>query len=264
MSKIFIQPVIENFDEFLVYAKENGYNLEIASFADSEVLDSVSDDLDWKVLLEDYKSKLKGFKGLVSVHGCFHDLVTGSRDMRVRQVARDRILQNLEIAEELNAAFAVFHGGYNPMIRNPSYRQKWADRQAEFWRDILPKFKSTVVLENLWEPRPEIFKELFSKAGSSNLKVCFDVGHANVFSEVPLNKWFEVLREEIVYIHVNDNEGKVDTESVVGCGNIDWKNFSSAIEARNMEPFVVMEVGSLQDTIESINYLRDNNIYPLS
>ena len=256
-EKIFIQPQDENFDEFLKYATENDYNLEIATFASSDVLDT-----NWESILKKYKNKLKSFKGVISTHGTFRDLFITSRDAKIRKVAEERIYHNLEIAKELNAKYIVFHGNFNSHIGHKIYEEKWIKKNIEFWKKVVKKYKIIIVLENLWEPHPELFKGLIRGVNSPFLKVCFDTGHANIFSKVPAAKWFSVLKDDIVYIHVNDNKGKLDSELIPGKGNINWKAFSATIKKNKIKPNVVFEVGSLEKTIKSINYFKKNKIYP--
>ena len=114
-SKIFIQPINYNFDEFLNYAVKNECNLEIASFAFPEILDT-----NWKELLEDYQCKLQSFEGIISMHGTFMDLIYHTKDSKVRQIAKERYFHNLGIAKSLNAKYIVFHGNFNPLIKHES------------------------------------------------------------------------------------------------------------------------------------------------
>lgn len=260
MSKIYVQPVEEdNFDKFLSYAKENDYNMEITSFAYSSVLDS-----NWKDIFKNIQDKLQGFKGNISLHGAFQELVVHSRDEKIRKVAKDRIYQNLEIAETLNAKYIVFHGNFNPLIRHEAYIKNWLEQNAIFWSDALAKFDIVVVLENLWEPSPAIFRELLDKVNHNRLKVCFDTGHTHIFSEVPLKGWFDLLGEDIVYMHINDNKGDIDRELVPGEGSINWKNFSKLIEKYKLAPEIIFEVGTLENTIQSVKYFKENSIYPFN
>ena len=122
MSKIFVQPFLSGFDDLLTYAKEHSCNIEIASFAFADVLDS-----GWQNVLEDYKNKLQDFKGIVSVHGAFQDLILHSRDKNISEVAKSRYIQNLEIAKALKAKYIVFHGNFNPLINHESYIRNWIE-----------------------------------------------------------------------------------------------------------------------------------------
>jgi sugar phosphate isomerase/epimerase len=260
MSKIYIQPVEEaTFDSFFSYAKENDFNMEIASFAFSDILDS-----NWMDILKNIQRKLRGFKGEISIHGAFMELVIHSRDKKIREVAKSRIYQNLEIAKMLNAKYIVFHGNFNPFIRHESYVKNWIEQNAIFWSDALGKFDIIVVLENLWEPSPTIFRELLDNVNNNRLKVCFDTGHVNLFSVAPLKEWFDVLGDDIVYMHINDNKGDFDSELIPGEGSINWKSFSKLIEEYRMEPVLVFEVGTLEKADKSIMYFKKNNFYPFN
>ncbi len=186
MSKIFVQPDNTNFDDFLEYAKENDYNMEIASFAFANVLDT-----SWRKILADYQKKLRDFKGIISIHGAFQDLILHSRDSKISETAKNRYLQNLEIAKALNAKYIVFHGNFNPLINHENYILNWIEQNARFWSDAVSKYDITILIENLWEPSPEIFRKMLDEVNSPHLKICFDTGHANILStsKQSLEEW---------------------------------------------------------------------------
>ena len=260
MSKIFLQPPDHrSFDEFLTYARQGGYNLEIACFADPNLLDG-----NWHEVLEDCRRKLRHFDGTISLHGPFLGLYISSRDSRIRAVARDRILQGMEIAKELGGKYVVFHGNFIPLIGQRSYERNWIAQNADFWSEMLEKYDVTVLLENLWEPGPELFKQVLEKVSSPRLKICFDTGHASVFSKVRFEDWLGVLGDSIAYMHVNDNDGEVDDEIAPGEGNINWREFSKLIEKHRIAPNIVLEVGTLEKTRQSIEYFRRQEIYPFN
>lgn len=257
MLKIFIQPDKSNFDDFLEFAMENDYNMEIASFAFAKTLDT-----DWKEILDDYQKKLQDFKGTISLHGAFQDLILHSRDSKISEIAKSRYIQNLEIAEALNAKYIVFHANFYPLIGHESYINNWIEQNTLFWSEAISKFNITILIENLWEPSPEIFCRLLDKVNSDNLKICFDTGHANIFSKVPMEKWFSELGCNIPYMHINDNMGDSDNELIPGEGNIKWKVFSEKLGKYQMSPNIVFEVGSLDKTKNSIKYFKENHIFP--
>jgi sugar phosphate isomerase/epimerase len=258
MSKIFLQPPDHrSFDQFLACAKRGGHNLEIACFADPDVLDG-----NWQEVLEDHRRKLRHFEGTISLHGPFLGLYIHSRDGKIRSVARDRILQSLEIGKTLGAKHTVFHGNFIPLIRQESYRRNWVAQNAAFWSEVLRRYDITVLLENVWEPTPDLFRQVLDGVGSPRFKVCFDVAHANIFSRVPLDDWFALLEGDIVYMHVSENKGDADDELVPGDGNIDWQRLSDVIRTRNISPDIVFEVGTVEKTKDSLLYFQNRNIYP--
>jgi sugar phosphate isomerase/epimerase len=221
-------------------------------------------DANWREILEDHQRKLEDFDGSISLHGAFMDLTIQSSDKKIREITTERITQNLEIAEALNAQYIVFHGKFNPLIKNEYFRQHWLERNAEFWSEILGRFSVTVLLENLWEPTPEIFRDLLERVGSERLKICFDIAHVHIFSEVPLEEWIDALQDEFVYVHVSDNKGDSDSELAPGEGNIDWGGFSDLVERKGISPAIVFEVRTLEKTRQSVQYFRERNIYPFN
>lgn len=260
MSKIYIQPPNDDsFDNFLMYAKQNAYNMEIASFAYSDILDT-----NWQVILKSYQRKLHDFEGDISVHGAFQDLTIHSKDKQIRKITRDRIFLNLKISEDINAKYIVFHGNFIPLITRESYKQNWIEQNANFWLEVLDKYSIIILIENLWEPTPEIFRELLYKVNSPRLKICFDTGHANIFSKVPIKEWIALLNKDIAYIHINDNKGVVDDELVPGEGTVDWQEFSELIKKHQITPEIVLEVGTLEKTRQSLKYFEEEKLYPFN
>jgi sugar phosphate isomerase/epimerase len=258
MSKIYVQPPNHySFAEFLNFAEENRHNLEIATFAYANVLDN-----DWERILKEHKRQLSDFGGMVSLHGVFQDICVHSSDNKIAEVSKERILRNLEIASFLEAKYVVFHGSFSPLIRGERYINNWLERNADFWSGALKKYNVIVLLENLWEPTPEGFRRLLDQVGSPRLKICFDTGHANIFSKVPFKEWFDILNQDIPYVHVNDNKGEVDNELVPGDGIINWHEFTNILEDYQVNPEIVLEVGTLEKTKQSLRYLQMQNIYP--
>lgn len=260
MPKIYVQPPdYENFDAFLKYARKYGYSLEIASFAYGDVLDG-----DWQKILKRHQKKLQNFKETISLHGAFQDIIIHSSDKKIKKVATDRIIQNLEIAKALDAKYVVFHASFNPLIRHERYEKNWVERNANFWSEVLDKYHPTILLENLWEQNPEIFRKLLDTVKSPRFKICFDTGHANIFSKVPFEEWINVLGEDIPYMHINDNKGDFDNELVPGDGTINWQEFSDTIGKHGFHPDIALEVGTIEKTKRSIEYFRKGKIYPFS
>jgi hypothetical protein len=69
MSKVYVQPLYHAaVSEFVSYAKAEGYNIEVATFAYTNV-----HDMDWQKALQDHQQLLKEFEGQVSFHGIFQE-----------------------------------------------------------------------------------------------------------------------------------------------------------------------------------------------
>ncbi|MCW4006285.1 MAG: sugar phosphate isomerase/epimerase [Candidatus Bathyarchaeota archaeon] len=260
MSKLYVQPLChDDLPDFVDFACLGGYNLEVASFSFANVYET-----NWQEVLEEHKRRLLGFGGEVSFHGVFQDLSVHSSDKRIWQVSKERIQSSLEVAQALNASKAVFHGNFNPFITDPDYKKNWVERNAEFWSQALDSFGGIILLENVWDALPDAFGALFEAVGSSRFKMCFDVGHANVYSKKPLKEWLSDLRSEIVYMHFSDNAGEADQHLEMGKGKIDWNQFTQELENQNMHPDVTLEMITLEKTKNSVQYMQKHAIYPFN
>lgn len=260
MSKIYVQPLVhESFSDFVDFADQNLFNLEIATFAYANVYEA-----DWAKLLCNHEEKLSAFKGKISFHGVFQDLLIHSSDKKIAEVSSERVFDNLEVARKLNATQVVFHGNFNPFVKDNYYRKNWVERNAVFWKEVLEKYNFTVLLENTWEPTPDMFTELLDEVRSSSLKVCFDIGHSNVYSKAPLHEWVDALSDNISYAHISDNCGERDQHLEVGQGKIDWHEFTNVIEEHQISPEIVLEQVTLEKTKQSLSYLEKNQIYPFN
>jgi sugar phosphate isomerase/epimerase len=258
MSKIYIQPLYHAaVPEFVAYAKAEGFNLEVATFGYTNVYE-----MDWQQALKDHKQQLAGFKGKVSFHGVFQDVTVHSSDQKIAQISKERVLGSLEAADALGAGQAVFHGSLNPLVLNDYYRKNWLDRNADFWRQALEHYGGTVLLENVWESDPEVFRSLLDLVGSPRLKFCFDVGHANVYSCVPFQEWIAMLGENMTYMHLSDNTGEKDQHMEIGSGKIDWQTLTDTLNDRGLSPEAVLETGTLEKTQTSIAYMKQHAVYP--
>ena len=257
MSKIFICIYNPNsFDAVLEYAKEHSYNLEISIFGIPRFYD------DWQEILKDCQQKLHEFEGAISVHGAFADLVIHSEDKKVREAARQMVFQSLDIVRELKAERIVFHGNFDPSQRRERYERNWIERNAVFWSEVLEKYPSTVVLENTHDLTPEMLRMLLDEVSSSRLKICLDIGHVNFWSKAPVEEWIAVLGKDIRSIHIHDNKGDDDSHLAPGKGTINWPEFSDLIAKYQIDPDIVFEVETLETTIQSLKYFREENIYP--
>jgi hypothetical protein len=119
MYTLFIQSSDDEASlDFVGFAGANGYGIEITCFALPWMLD---DNLAF--LLRFWKGALKNFENEVAVHGVFMDMITASRDAKIVGVTKERILQNIKIAEQLKAKIVIFSSCFNPCIAtsSPSY-----------------------------------------------------------------------------------------------------------------------------------------------
>jgi len=270
MSLVYVQPRIWRtkgikeheqycFFDFLDFANKHGFNLELGTFAYAYTLDH-----NWRRVVEGHRRALSTFKGRVSLHGVFQDICLHSSDEKIARVSKQRILRNMEIAQILGAKYVVFHANFNPFVYGELYRSNWVSRNVSFWKEVLNKYEATVLLENFWEPSPEIFTVLLREVNMPRLKVCLDTGHINAFSKVSFEEWAKGLEGQIPYMHFSDNMGTSDQHLTIGCGSINWKSITAVLEEHELNPEVALETETIKKTSESLNFLEKNKFYPFN
>jgi sugar phosphate isomerase/epimerase len=102
---------------------------------------------------------------------------------------------------------------------------------------ILPTAKEyavTICVENLpfrgfsLAPAKEV-KKLVRFIDDSNVKICFDTGHANCLGEKAYDT-VKLLGNDLACLHVHDNTGGADDRHYIPYqGTIDWQGFTNAL-----------------------------------
>ena len=166
---------------------------------------------------------------IISMHGPFGDLNTGSFDPLVRETARQRIQAGYDIALELGAKHIVFHHGRVPRT-NPE--KSWIRNSVEFWHTFMEQIPENIQvhLENMLEEGPSVLLGILDEINRPNLHANLDIGHAHCNSLTPVVQWIEELRERIAYVHLHDNNGEHDEHLGLGDGNIPVETVCEALE----------------------------------
>ena len=246
----------DNFEECIKLALKHGTGLEIQSFAQPDKLDG-----DWQAEVKRYQNQLAqdGFKGLLTMHGAFLDLVSASPDRKVVQLTRERYSANLEIAQAFEAKYVVFHTNFLPMIRLPVYREQWTERQIEFWGEMAEDAKGkgvTILLENMWEYDPALICDVLDTVNSPNLHACIDVGHTFLFSDIVLENWLERMGRHLLYAHLNNNPGGVDYHQALSDGVINYGEILPMLRELPQPPTFCLEIARLDDIERSLPYFE--------
>jgi sugar phosphate isomerase/epimerase len=253
-----IQSLALNVDESEIeecasFCRREGLGIEVTAFAFPAGL------------VDDFEARIRrhaeAVEGLpwTALHGPFLDLYATSRDGAIVQVCRERHWAALRAAAEIGARVYVAHLNYLPMIRNESYRDRFVRAAAEFWlpfADDAGNHGITIVLENMWEPGPELQKAVVGEAKHPHLKASFDSGHALIFSDRPAAYWIEVLGEDMGHAHLHDNDGQYDHHWPIGDGKEDWPALLSALERYAPAAAVVLESDRFEENKRSLEALR--------
>lgn len=244
----------EELEEVVAFCREEDVGLEVTAFAYPSTLDS-----DYRACLDAHVEALGDLEPVL-FHGPFLDLYPTSPDARIASVARERHEAALQAAGELGAVLYVAHLNSIPLIRNRDYRETFVATAAEFWRrmaDRAGRSEITIALENMWETGPDLQKQVVREADHPYLKASFDNGHALVFSRRPSADWVRTLGDDLVHLHLHDNDGSHDEHRPIGAGTEDWPALLEARRAAAPESMMVVECDRLEANRKSLTALRD-------
>ena len=106
-----------------------------------------------------------------------------------------------------------------------------------------------VALENAWEERPEALARLVDVLPPGAALVCLDTGHINAFSRRPVRRWWDVLGDRVIALHLHDNDGSSDDHLPPGRGIFDFSALAAILRGRTAMPLMTFEV-DLEGAIE--------------
>jgi sugar phosphate isomerase/epimerase len=246
--------VYKDFEKSVNFAKDNDFNLEISRFGSMVGLNK-----EFEERLSLYKNVLSDFKGKLSLHGFFFDLNPSSPDPEILKLTEHRYNQSFKIAKELKANTVVFHSGYNSLIKHPDYNRDFINYQIDFWNHFIKRFEIeniTVAIENTYEFTPDILIKLVDTVNSDHLKLCIDTGHTNINSMIDIPTWIEKISKRLHHMHLHNNYGAADEHSSLLRGNIDFKPVFSKLFEKNLNPNLVLEIFTAEETLESYGLLE--------
>lgn len=240
-----------NFDRCVDLARQYNLGLEVQTFAYAAMLDG-----DWEATLERYLPQLARLRGPITMHGPFIDMASGTPDPLVKAVVDQRVAHALDIAERLGARTAIFHANFIASLRNQDYRLNWTANQVAFWTphaDRASRAGITIALENMWEFDPDIIGDVVRQTDHPALRACLDVGHAHLFSDLPIDTWLDRLGAYIVHVHLNNNGGEIDQHRALDDGVIDYDAVLPALRRLPHPPMFSLEIDRVEDMRRSLS-----------
>ena len=152
-----------------------------------------------------------------------------------RQEAVDEIKRALDLVESVSFRYCVLHVARH---RDEPDQRRWdaAFSSLELLSLFAKQRGVTIALENTPGDMatPANLKNFLEQTRLTNVKLCFDAGHAHLEGGVVPS--LEVIRDLIVTTHIHDNRGERDDHLPPYEGTIDWNNALAAMPAN--VPFV--------------------------
>ncbi|MBW3660939.1 MAG: sugar phosphate isomerase/epimerase [Gemmatimonadetes bacterium] len=168
-----------------------------------------------------------GERGIVvSVHAPIFDLNPGSLDPVIRKHTRRCWERAIGVSGALGAKNINFHTGYLPLLP-PSTFPGWLAQSLEVWERVVELVSDggmRLLLENMFEPTPQILLDLRSQLESRHVGFTLDVAHAHIYGTVTPESWWPSFGDSIEEVHLHDTDGFTDDHLPVGEGAVDWKS----------------------------------------
>ena len=236
-------------EDYLHFIKENRINLEI--YFSSRSLDTLknSDVVRLKENLDYHPS--------FTVHAPFMDLSPGAVDSKARAVTMERFSHTLAIAEILEPKAIVFHSGYEKW-KYALEIDLWLEKSLLTWKPLAKRAEDIglkIAIENIFEDEPSSLRILMEAIGSENFGICFDTGHFNLFSRIPLEEWLRQLKPYIVELHLHDNHKLSDEHIAMGDGTFDFATLFSTLGGGDV--IYTIEGHTPEDVLKSITRLQE-------
>lgn len=250
---IQIQPKFTDKDKWLELAKFETLRYEILEFSFGYLNSPIP-----KEIFDYYK----GSQMVTSIHGAFIDNYPLSINFEVQEISRKQCEKSMQQAVDIGAQNVVFHSTALPFVRG-GLEKIWGKDAAEYYSYLAAKYNKHVFIENFNDVDPIPMKMMMEHVDDNRIGICLDVAHAN-YSKTSLSTWLEELGEYIGYLHLSDNSGDSDDHIPLGCGTTDLALVNDWWQKSNRDIPITIEMKTLEDTIQSIDYLKNNKMFGLS
>lgn len=181
-----------------------------------------------------------------SIHGVFGaEYDPSSTDEAVRRLAIETYRAEGQVALTLGGDKVVVHPTplYAPTDKiTPQGEALRVGRLMKSLEELAKIGESsgvTYLIENI--PPPPLFRfggdpvalaQCVRRMDHPRIRMCFDTGHAHMYTPTPVDQALEACADVVVYFHVHDNDGKTDSHLVPGRGNLPWDALAKVMARR--------------------------------
>jgi sugar phosphate isomerase/epimerase len=191
------------------------------------------------------------------LHGPFLGLDPGATDSMILDASRRRLRQAVDVAARLNATSIVFHTGYTPFTREV-IDPEWVAIQRATWQGLLqyaPAYLE-VHLENVREPSWRPLLAILEAVASPRLKLCWDIGHFNLFGGGDYRTWAAQAVPHLGEMHLHNNHGEDDDHFALDDGTAPAGAMLDALISHNCKPKLTIEHYDEDRLARSLRFLQ--------
>lgn len=242
-------------DKTAPIAAANGLGIELAEFCISENMDNKYEEVLPHVLKNAQASPDK------TLLAPYNEIFPMAIDPLLVEVAYKRYEQTLEYCRRFGASKMIVHSNY---IEDLYYPEWFVNRNIDFWKRFLAEHDDDTVIcmKNVREDDPELILGILREVNDPRLRMCLDVGHANLTTREPA-EWVKTCAPFISHYHIYNNFGTptVGRKSIsdmhlgLGNGNIDMKALLTLAEELTPDATAAIESDDLEN---SVTWLKTN------
>jgi sugar phosphate isomerase/epimerase len=193
-----------------------------------------------------------------SIHAPISDVNPAALSDRMRESATLEIIASMEQALQLNAETVTFHPGHHSMVI-PNMESRAVEKAKRSMRTIdrlMNEFGIVATIENM--PCFKFMigaqaKELAYIIDGTDMKICFDIGHANTVNQI--DEMIDIFGDRIRNVHIHDNNGTNDDHMTIGDGNIDFRKVLKRLS--KYKGNYIIESRTLESAVISRDRLKD-------
>ena len=234
--------------QYLQLIEKLKIGIELQSYG----LNGIKSKAKWERIFKNHQHVRQHFNGPLALHGPFIGITYDQDDCILREAIQKRMDETFKVVESIQPEVLVLHAGYSEEVEKFHLESKWLSETADYWSYEIQRYAQigvTVVLENVLEKTPAPLLQLHDAINHPNLKLCLDVGHANIWSKLHPAQWVEQLGTRIYHIHLHDNHGADDEHLPIGEGTIDFDSIFMSIKKYTPETVVSLEVDAEKDRV---------------
>lgn len=209
--------------------------------------------------LKNLEEMLRSHNFLSSLHAPFMGQNIGAAGIGLQQRSVKRLQNTLDIAARLGSKPVVVHPGYGDIAGDSQFKQ-WLQRATPNIRMLCQHAGDLglqIAFENIYDATPDHLVMLLDAADSDNAGICFDTGHYNLFSPLPMQNWLSKLGKRILVCHVHDNDKSGDQHLAIGDGCLDYSPLISWYNSLSVrqKPIMTLEALNPIDLIKSVEQI---------
>jgi len=199
-----------------------------------------------------FNEKKKSYNMTYSIHAPITDVNIAALNDGIREASVKDMIKTMECANLMEIDVITVHPGIYSMVISDVKKESitHAKRSLKVMEKAADDFGVTLAVENM--PSFMIMMgqtpdELSHLIDGTDLKICFDIGHANTLGCI--DEFIDRFSGRIVNIHIHDNFGDNDSHMTIGDGNIDFTKVLPKL--KGYKGNYIIEAKSLSSAIES-------------